>query len=255
LAAPTGGNYWSDWTSPDVDPQDGFVDNPYVITTGVQDDLPWTAQDGWRNQTPIADAGEDQTVAVGDIVYLDGSASDDPDGDPLGFEWTFDTLPSGSDTFLEDYTSAMPSFYADVAGTYVINLAVDDGHSGTDSDVVEVTAISPEEAAAETLVEVIETITDDVDPIDFHNQNSANALSNKIEATLAMIDEGLYEDALDKLLNDILKKTDGCPDVFEPDEEPDNNDWIDDCDDQRNVREFVLRAIELVERLIAMANE
>jgi parallel beta-helix repeat protein len=45
LDAPTGGNYWSDWTTPDVD-HDGFVDSPYVFSGG-QDNLPWTCQDGW----------------------------------------------------------------------------------------------------------------------------------------------------------------------------------------------------------------
>jgi parallel beta-helix repeat protein len=38
LAAPTGGNYWSNWTGPDVD-GDGFVDFPYVFNGG-QDNLP-----------------------------------------------------------------------------------------------------------------------------------------------------------------------------------------------------------------------
>ena len=46
LAKPVGGNYWSDWTSPDVD-YDGFVDSPYVFTGG-QDNLPWVCQDGWK---------------------------------------------------------------------------------------------------------------------------------------------------------------------------------------------------------------
>jgi len=45
LPASVGGNYWSDWTSPDAD-GDGFVDYPYVFTGG-QDDLPWTYQNGW----------------------------------------------------------------------------------------------------------------------------------------------------------------------------------------------------------------
>jgi parallel beta-helix repeat protein len=40
LAAPTGGNYWSNHTTPDAD-GDGFVDNPCVFEGG-QDDLPWT---------------------------------------------------------------------------------------------------------------------------------------------------------------------------------------------------------------------
>ena len=42
---PIGGNYWSDWTTPDAD-GDGFVDSPYILTGGV-DYLPWARQDGW----------------------------------------------------------------------------------------------------------------------------------------------------------------------------------------------------------------
>ena len=46
LDKPVGGNYWNDWTSPDVD-YDGFVDDPYVFAGG-QDNLPWVCQDGWK---------------------------------------------------------------------------------------------------------------------------------------------------------------------------------------------------------------
>jgi len=45
LDPPIGGNYWSDWTTPDSD-GDGFVDNPYVFSGG-QDLYPWTTQSGW----------------------------------------------------------------------------------------------------------------------------------------------------------------------------------------------------------------
>jgi parallel beta-helix repeat protein len=41
LNAPTGGNYWSDWTSPD-DEGDGFVDYPYTFDIGGVDNLPLT---------------------------------------------------------------------------------------------------------------------------------------------------------------------------------------------------------------------
>ena len=43
---PIGGNYWSDWTSPDND-ADGFVDNAYVIFQNRMDHFPWVSQDGW----------------------------------------------------------------------------------------------------------------------------------------------------------------------------------------------------------------
>ena len=50
LEKPIGGNYWSDWTSRDAD-GDGFVDDPYVFTSGV-DYLPWARQDGWLPTPP-----------------------------------------------------------------------------------------------------------------------------------------------------------------------------------------------------------
>ncbi|MDG6220900.1 MAG: NosD domain-containing protein, partial [Candidatus Thermoplasmatota archaeon] len=54
LAFSLGGNYWSDWTSPDDD-NDGFVDNPYMIEggAGAQDSYPWAAQDGWLSPPNI----------------------------------------------------------------------------------------------------------------------------------------------------------------------------------------------------------
>lgn len=58
LPAPTGGNYWSDWTTPDVDPVDGFVDNPYTFPPAPiyygTDYLPWVNPDGWLSSPPTS---------------------------------------------------------------------------------------------------------------------------------------------------------------------------------------------------------
>jgi parallel beta-helix repeat protein len=62
--APTGGNYWSDWTTPNAD-GDTFIDNPYLFTP-TQDDLPWVRQNAWANQSPTADAGPVQSRHPGD---------------------------------------------------------------------------------------------------------------------------------------------------------------------------------------------
>ena len=44
----------------------------------------------------------------------------------------------------------------------------------------------------------------------FKNANMQNTLLNKLNALLANIEAGKYEDALGQLQNDILKKTDRC---------------------------------------------
>jgi len=93
------------------------------------------------NNSPIADAGPDQTVPVGTLVQLDGSQSRDPDpGDTLRFQWTLTTKPAGSGATLSDPTSPQPRFMADVAGTYESTLVVSDGKVQSLPDRVTITA-------------------------------------------------------------------------------------------------------------------
>jgi hypothetical protein len=40
---------------------------------------------GTCNGSPVADAGKDQIVGMGDVVQLDASGSSDPEGDALSF--------------------------------------------------------------------------------------------------------------------------------------------------------------------------
>ena len=46
------------------------------------------------NRPPTADAGLNQTVNAGDVATLDGSKSNDADGDPLTYSWTQTGGPS-----------------------------------------------------------------------------------------------------------------------------------------------------------------
>src|SRR3990172_7106905 len=89
---------------------------------------------------PVRDAGPDQTVPVGGTVQLDGSGSHDADGDSLTFLWDIVALPPGSAAFLSDATAVAPTFVADVAGTYVLELIVNDGTTDGAPDTVEVIA-------------------------------------------------------------------------------------------------------------------
>ncbi|HKJ05137.1 MAG TPA: PKD domain-containing protein, partial [Geopsychrobacteraceae bacterium] len=92
------------------------------------------------NSAPVADAGPDQEVATGSMVILDGSGSSDADNDDLTYLWNFNSIPDGSSASLSLANSVAPTFTADVDGTYVINLVVNDGLLDSAVSQVSVTA-------------------------------------------------------------------------------------------------------------------
>ena len=94
-----------------------------------------------------------------------------------------------------------------------------------------------------TLADVVETL---LDPDTLKNKNMKKALLNKINAVLKMLDEGLYEEALDKLQDDILAKMNGCAETGRPDK----NDWIITCEEQSRLYPFVIETIEYVSGLM-----
>ena len=95
------------------------------------------------NTAPMADAGGDVSVMVGQTVTLDGSASFDLDvpAQTLSYSWVLSAVPAGSAlTDLQDAGSVAPSFTPDVAGDFVIDLVVDDGVVDSPMATVTVTA-------------------------------------------------------------------------------------------------------------------
>lgn len=73
-----------------------------------------------------ADPGADQSVFVGDTVTLDGSASRAAEGRGLSFSWSFVSKPPQSRSEFSDPAAAGPTFVADRAGIYLIELVVGD---------------------------------------------------------------------------------------------------------------------------------
>lgn len=93
------------------------------------------------NAAPVANAGTDQSVLVSSVVNLDGTASSDANRDAITYAWSFLARPSGSVASLSSATAAKPSFTADLAGSYVLGLMVNDGKvSSANMAVVTVTA-------------------------------------------------------------------------------------------------------------------
>ncbi len=66
------------------------------------------------NTPPVANAGQNQTVALEQTVTLDGSASSDADGDQLTYRWSLAT-PTGSGATLLNPTAVKPTFQVDLA--------------------------------------------------------------------------------------------------------------------------------------------
>jgi hypothetical protein len=94
------------------------------------------------NDKPVASAGSDQTVRMGDIVTLNGGGSSDVDvGDVLTYSWSLTSTPAKSRAALNGATSANPSFKADKAGTYILSLTVNDGTIDSDPVSVTITAV------------------------------------------------------------------------------------------------------------------
>ena len=88
------------------------------------------------NSPPVANAGDDQSIAAGNPVQLDGSNSSDIDGDTLTFAWTLLASPPGSAAVLADPGLVAPTFFADLPGQYVVQLIVNDGTVDSQADTV-----------------------------------------------------------------------------------------------------------------------
>ena len=98
---------------------------------------------------PVANAGIDQIVQLGQSVILDGSGSYDQDGlpQPITYQWSLVSVPTGSGITNSDIINSntiSAGFTPDIAGSYVLRLAVSDGlYTAIDNVVIEVDGVSP----------------------------------------------------------------------------------------------------------------
>jgi hypothetical protein len=110
---------------------DGKVDSA-VVTATVN-----AAQ---ANVAPVANAGPFQNVVAGQLVNLDGTSSSDANLDLLTYKWILISKPVGSSAGLSLSTSSRPTFTADLVGTYVFSLQVNDGKLNSEVSYVSITA-------------------------------------------------------------------------------------------------------------------
>ncbi len=113
----------------------------YHVTLTVTDNLGATDSAGLQvtikqqtyppaNQPPVAKAGPDQTVQVGQSVTFDGSGSSDPDGEIASYHWDFGDGAAAS--------AAVATHTYSETGDYTVTLTVTDNLGAMGSDTCEV---------------------------------------------------------------------------------------------------------------------
>lgn len=149
----------------------------YVKVTVVMDRAPGAGAAGSpvleditllpSNRPPVADAGSDQTKSEGDQVTLDGTASSDPDNDPITYSWQLLGGYSGPAVTVDDTTAAQPTFATTDNGEYIFRLTVTDDDGVSASDDVKVTVLN--------VAPTITQFTAPVDPVPISQPVSMSA--------------------------------------------------------------------------------
>lgn len=122
------------------------------------------------NQIPIADAGPDQDIYVGEYTGLQGSATD-PDGHFISdWLWTVEDFPEGGSWYMSEYDAPDPLFRAEEAGDYLLSLIAFDGLDWSDPDTMTIHAsdILPPVAVAEA------DVTGGIYPLTVHFDGSGS---------------------------------------------------------------------------------
>lgn len=208
VSAATNTAIYSVVTATITTPDSAVPDEPFTIEyTGVVDGPSW-AITAW-------------------FLHEGGTCADNPVWSSRDCTGTFvkgDGFVFGN-TYSGTHTATKP------AGTYTYWFCMGNrggGHGwfdvcvGSDDIVVE--------EACTLSVESINTYIMNLDDSAFKNNadNRKAALENKLDAVQTLIDGGNYEDAIDKLTNDILAKMDGG-----------NNDWITDTEAQADLQGLI----------------
>lgn len=133
------------------------------------------------NSRPVAVINAESTGIPGQPATLDGTASEDSDGDLLSYVWALLSQPSGSTAGLTALDTATTAFTPDLAGDYVAQLIVNDGALDSEPMTarIEIAALPPVNQPPEINSTAVTTATvgqlyrydvtasDDADPLTF----------------------------------------------------------------------------------------
>jgi hypothetical protein len=106
----------------------GVYEVTLVVATTAGESSPDRVRVTALNAPPTVSAGNDAAVYTGETATLAATAHD-PDGAPLTVMWTVAARPPGSTAVPASATSLSTTFTPDVAGEYVLAVAVGDGQT------------------------------------------------------------------------------------------------------------------------------
>ena len=200
------------------------------------------------NTPPVGNAGMDQGGYVGDTVILDGSASFDPDFDPIAtYTWNIVSQPVGSSVVLNGESSAFPIFTPDLPGIYTVQLIVNDGYADSFPDDVNIAIVTPEQYAANKAMVSADTInallSDSVT-----TKGNQVALGNFLLQVIESLQNHNFNKALKKL-ESVIERTDGCALRGSADVGGKSihlKDYINNCDDQEVVYPLLMESFEAI---------
>jgi len=194
------------------------------------------------NLAPSSAAGNDHLVIIGTTVSLDGSASTDPEFDPLTYAWTIISAPVGSSSTIVGANNVASSFVPDLEGIYQVNLVVSDLIGSGAPDMVEIVAATAEDFSE---VQIVSggTVVDDLVPSQVTTGGNQNALLNSLSQAITAIQTGDLAKAIDKLEKALIR-TDGCALRGSPDGNGPSRDWITDCAAQIEAYNLLNDALE-----------
>jgi hypothetical protein len=193
------------------------------------------------NQAPSANAGSDRMVIVAQVVQLDGSASSDPDQDPLSYAWSVSSAPSGSAAALMGASTATPGFVPDLPGTYTIALQVSDAFGPGTPDAVEVTAVTAANFAEQNTL-VASQLNASLAANQVTTAGNQVAFGNFLNEAVKALQNGDTAKAIDKL-KQAIARTDGCERNAVADANGPGRDWITDCTAQARMQASLRAAL------------
>jgi len=118
-----------------------------VFGSGAQNLVPEDTNESWDifahviiqpNRAPIADAGEDRQIFLGESITLNGGNSSDSDMPipQLTYRWNIESAPVGSSATITSPESVSATFVPDLLGDYIVSLVVNDGDAESVPDEI-----------------------------------------------------------------------------------------------------------------------